>query len=531
MSVFPSLTVKPPKQSNHDLSRKVRTTMAPGVLYPMLVMPVISGDKVKISMESLIKTYPALSPIMGSFKLQADFYFSPLSLYNQRLHHNSDLSIVAPSGTRQLPDEPFPVIYLPNVLNSTYENWSVSPDSLLAYLGFPSGYRDCSANLATQTEASRPYNAIPLLMYYDIVRNYYANRQELNVPVINQLPWSGAKPYSEVALSYLDRLYTSGLTGNIGSSVIASGGGTIKSLLVNTANSRLGGLALRSYLPDFKNVILSNSLASAVGNAASISTTGNSFTVDQFNLASKLYKVYTLSQLAGNRFSEWLRAQYAVKPDIRVDMPTFIGSTSTDVVFEDVVATADTGVSGGVGGVLGSLAGRGRGYADGKSHYFVADQPGYIMCMVSLIPRVDYFQSIERYLLDVQLSDLFVNNLNGLGLQDVLMADINAVSSVTSTWSSSTNPFTVSYGKQPAWIHLMTAVNRLFGDFTESSLRGWTLSRVFDANGATPSSYIQPDLYNYAFADTSILAENFLAQFAFTIFKRSNVSKRMQPTI
>lgn len=536
MAIFPSLKVKAPKQSNFDQTRKVRTTMAPGVLTPLLCEPLVAGDQVKISIESLIKTYAALVPIMGTFKLETTVWFAPLSLYIPRLKSNSALT---PTTSSSLPDVLFPYFRLPSsaaTSNVDYSSNYVSPDSLLRYLGLPYRFTDKTApveELPGLKMYGRKFNGVPLLMYLDIFRNYYANRQEANYPVITDGLNSTWNVLNDLDGEFerIQNGQSLQLLPSIGTHITAY-------------NRRMGGLLTRCYLPDMKNVILSSAMANAVANATSVSTSGGSFTIDQFNLAQKLYKVYTLSQLAGNRFSEWVRAQYAVQPKTLSDRPTFIGSTSTEIAFEDVVQTSsgDPNNSESSTGDLGDLAGRGRAYMDGKYHRFTADQPGYVMVMASIVPRVDYYQFVHRFLLDTQLSDLFVNKLNGLGLQDVLVSDLFAsnmlvLNEPSSAWNSGTDPFKVSLGKQPAWLHLMSAVNEVFGDFCTDELRGWTLSRPMvsgDPSGepvrdVNPSAYVDPGLWNYAFTDTNPLAQNFMAQYAIQMYKRSNLSKRLMP--
>ena len=72
-------------------------------------------------------------------------------------------------------------------LNSQYdtvtteeEQWNqVSPSCLLAYLGIR-GY----ANIIKTEVKAIQKNALPILAYYDIFKNYYANTQEENFYVI-----------------------------------------------------------------------------------------------------------------------------------------------------------------------------------------------------------------------------------------------------------------------------------------------------------------------------------------------------------
>ena len=72
-------------------------------------------------------------------------------------------------------------------LNSQYdtitteeEQWNqVNPSCLLAYLGIR-GF----ANISTTGTKNISKNALPILAYYDIFKNYYANTQEENFYII-----------------------------------------------------------------------------------------------------------------------------------------------------------------------------------------------------------------------------------------------------------------------------------------------------------------------------------------------------------
>ena len=55
-----------------------------------------------------------------------------------------------------------------------YNNTQVNPSCLLSYLGI----RGIGVNMTQPEGAVRYLNAIPLLSYWDIYKNYYANKQE-----------------------------------------------------------------------------------------------------------------------------------------------------------------------------------------------------------------------------------------------------------------------------------------------------------------------------------------------------------------
>ena len=76
------------ERSTHDLSRPVRTTMAPGTLVPICVEPTLNGDTFDIDIDSNVLTHPTTGPLFGSFKLEHHIYTGPVRLYNSWLHNN-----------------------------------------------------------------------------------------------------------------------------------------------------------------------------------------------------------------------------------------------------------------------------------------------------------------------------------------------------------------------------------------------------------------------------------------------------------
>ena len=105
------------------------------------------------------------------------------------------------------------------------------------------------------------------------------------------------------------------------------------------------------------------------------------------------------------------------------------------------------------------LAFAGRGIASnhkGGNVIFKADEPGYIFCITSLTPRVDYFQGNDWDLYLNTMDDLHKPQLDGIGFQDRLYQNINASAEITNLKNS--------IGKQPAWIEYMTNVNKTYGN-------------------------------------------------------------------
>lgn len=165
--------------STHDLSTIVRNTQSPGTLVPNLCIVGQKGDTFDIDVDANVLTHPTTGPLFGSFKLEHHIYAAPVRLYNSWLHNNRT-KIGLNMAKVKLPQ-------IKATLNSQYDlvtteedQWNqVNPSCLLAYLGIR-GF----TNMVGTSSKIVSKNALPILAYYDIFKNYYANTQEENFYII-----------------------------------------------------------------------------------------------------------------------------------------------------------------------------------------------------------------------------------------------------------------------------------------------------------------------------------------------------------
>lgn len=154
-------------RSTHDLSYLWRSTMASGTLVPFMSEVGLPGDSFEIDLEADIKTTPTVGPLFGSYKVQLDVFSCPIRLYNGKLHMNL-LNIGLNMSEIKLPQI---IIEADGAL--TGDNDQINPSSLLSYLNI----RGLGKGTENQV-VERSFNAIPYLAYWDIYKNYYANKQE-----------------------------------------------------------------------------------------------------------------------------------------------------------------------------------------------------------------------------------------------------------------------------------------------------------------------------------------------------------------
>lgn len=163
-------------RSSHNVGKIIRTSQACGTIVPYWCQIGLDGTTFYIDITTKVKTLPTTGPVFGSFKHQIDVFVIPIRLYIAALHNNA-LGVGLNMSKVLLPQ--FQVY---SATDSIYENdtnrGQVNPSSLLSYLGIKGfGYSGTNRYL-------RRFPAIFNLAYWDIFKNYYANKQEENAYVI-----------------------------------------------------------------------------------------------------------------------------------------------------------------------------------------------------------------------------------------------------------------------------------------------------------------------------------------------------------
>lgn len=163
-------------RSSHNVGKIIRTSQACGTIVPYWCQIGLDGTTFYIDITTKVKTLPTTGPVFGSFKHQIDVFVIPIRLYIAALHNNA-LGVGLNMSKVLLP-----YFHAKTANTSIYENdtnrGQVNPSSLLSYLGIK-GFGHSKVN-----QYYRRFPAIFNLAYWDIFKNYYANKQEENAYVI-----------------------------------------------------------------------------------------------------------------------------------------------------------------------------------------------------------------------------------------------------------------------------------------------------------------------------------------------------------
>lgn len=308
------------------------------------------------------------------------------------------------------------------------------------------------------------------------------------------------------------------------------------------------GLGVKTYQSDLFNNWMSTEWIDGPGGineVTAVSTAGNEFTIDALNLANKVYNMLNRIAISGGSYDDWLNATYTHERTKGTESPVYHGSLIKELAFEEVISNSDTLIeepAGSVNAPLGTLGGRGKltrkhkgGKIDVKIH-----EPGYLIGIVSITPRIDYSQGNKWDVNLKTMDDLHKPELDAIGFQALISDQL--------AWFDTKCNFQgdVEYnevGKQPAWINYMTNVNQCRGAFAEKTGEEneagqmfMTLNRRYERSqtGITDlTTYIDPSKYNQIFAyGTGVLdSQNFWVQIRNEITARRKMSAKVMPNL
>lgn len=310
-------------------------------------------------------------------------------------------------------------------------------------------------------------------------------------------------------------------------------GGKQAAAALNSASVQ-AGLCVKTYQSDiFNNWVNTDWIEGPNGinavTAVKIDPESQSFQLDTLNLAKKVYDMLNRIAVSGGTYQDWIETVYTNDYIERSETPIYEGGMSAELEFQEVISQSATQDE-----PLGSLAGRGRTTGQKGGHIVVkASEPSYLIGIVSLTPRVDYCQGNDFDTTLETLDDIHKPALDAIGFQDRMCETLDYASVYINSNGEKVNG---SIGKQPAWIDYMTNFNKTYGNFAIKDNEAFmVLNRWYESDSEKQTgdytSYIDPQKYNYIFADTDLNAMNFWVQLGVNIKSRRMISAKVIPNL
>lgn len=172
----------------------------------------------------------------------------------------------------------------------------------------------------------------------------------------------------------------------------------------------------------------------------------------------------------GTRYTELLRAHHKISPrDERLDRPEYIGGSKQPIIISEVLQTSETGsVS-----AQGNLAGHGISADVTRIGRYRAEEYGYIIGLMSIMPRPAYQNGINRIHLRRSPYDFYWQEFANLSEREILSAEI--------AYSGDDNKDAEVFGFQGQYDELRIMPDMVCSDMRDD-FKEWHIGRIFDQN-------------------------------------------------
>lgn len=401
-----------PKRSGFNKSFQNLLTLPVGKLVPLLCDEVIPNTRISLKTLLSVSLPPLASSTFMRVKCKVSSFFVPLRLLyggfeswycQEEVYDTVTTSYKVPALPYATVNSSASVSNLENILG---------PGSLADYLGYKFERSQLTTFHNASPAVSYRMNIFPFLAYHRVWDSYYRNTQ-ITKPIF-QRPFST----STVSLGTLPFTSVSSDTAFSTSSPFPDA-------------SRWYQLRPVNFDVDYFTSALPSPQQ---GNAQKVTVVSNEFTISSLRAANSLQQCLERSSAAGFKLVDNVRAHFgAYLSEGQAQMPIYLGSGSFDVYSKGIYQNSENTTA--TNNPFNSVAAEyGSAFAGGKLDLiddFTAAEPGYIMVMVSIVPRATYSTGVLRQNYKLRPGatpvELGFPALQNVGNQPIFSGELNAL--------------------------------------------------------------------------------------------------------
>jgi hypothetical protein len=463
-NIFNSVQVQKPKKNVFDLTHDVKLSGKMGNLIPVLVNECIPGDTFQLGCDSLIRFAPLTAPVMHRMDVSVHYFFVP----NRLVWDNWEKFITDANSPYVLP-------YLP------LSNGQVDPagpeSKFMDYMGIPPNATANTTNI----------NMLPFAAYQAIYNEYYRDQNlipevDYKMPDGNQIANNPSNWYKLIKMrnrAWEHDYFTASLPfAQKGTAVDIPIGQIEDNVPVNVYRANdvtLTGAPINITV-DGVNVNQPNIPPDTLW-AETEGLDVGATTINDLRRAFRLQEWLEKNARGGTRYIENILMHFGVRSsDKRLQRPEYITGVKTPVVISEVLNT--TGENAGL--PQGNMAGHGVAVTTGKYGTYFCEEHGYIIGIMSVMPKTAYQQGIPKTYLKNDPLDFFWPSFAHIGEQPVTNNEIYAY---TATGNE-------TFGYVPRYAEYKFSPSRVAGDF-RTTLDYWHLGRIFANQPALNQTFIE----------------------------------------
>lgn len=426
-NIYDKVPIKVQKKSGFDKSFQNLFTSKIGTITPILTDELIPNTTVSLRMALTTQMPPLASDTFMRVKQKYAAFFVPtrilMASYEDWLvgkTNNTDASLKI-----RVP------VY-------TIQKKNCAPGTLADYLGVK------LTKSSTTGTGSLNVCALPFLAYHKIYNDWFRNSL-IQKPIFTDSPLISNSTYS-AARSNVVVPYSNASTADNYTIIDAD------SQTQDEAHSqsfydgvKLFQLRQANFGAD---VYTSCTTSPQNGTAQSVSfqviNDGGKFTISALRAANSMQQFLERNNLAGNRLVDYVKAQYGANlGDSVAQRPVLLGSGSFDVYSKGIYQTADVVGADTENNPMKSVATKyGNAFVEGNDLVikgFTAMEPGYLMVVTWLSPKVTYSTGLDpmlsRYTRVNSQSDMANPILQNVGNEPIYTKQLNSNAAVSNSTS------------------------------------------------------------------------------------------------
>ena len=440
--LFERVAVRKPKMSAFDLSHEVKLSGTIGNLIPVMCKEILPSDHFKIKSEAMVRFAPMIAPVMHRMNVFLHYFFVPNRIiWNQW----EDFITGGVDGT----SAPAPPVVS---MSASLFGEGKLPD----YLGFPS---------VTSGPAYAPaVSALPFRAYQQIYNDYY--RDETLSPEID-ITAGGSVICVIRERSYEKDYFTSALNDTQRGPQVTMDGNIVYK---DPSEVRAGA----NPAPTNENLgtngssdleVTTSNIGVYIDNIDSLG-----ITIEELRQSSALQRFLERNMRGGYRYNEQILSHFGIRTsDSRLQRAEYLGGERIPVVLSEVLNSSATATE-----PQGTMAGHGIGVgaAGGINKRF--EEHGWLMCIMSCIPRTAYQQGIPKQYLRTDRLDYYFPDFAHLGEQAIERRELYYDQTTTA------DDNTQEFGYTARWNEYRFAQSTVHGDF-RTTLNYWHNGRIFSA--------------------------------------------------
>lgn len=478
--LFSDVKLNKPKRNVFDLSHDRKFSMNMGKLIPFFCEEVIPGDSFNVSSEIFLRMAPMVAPIMHRVNVYTHFFFVP----NRLVWDNWQKFITG--GETYDPNNPVVPPVFPTLDFTSANQEKLNVGTLADYMGVQMA-EDAPGIWTGETIK---VNALPFRAYQLIFNEFYRD-QNLQTPLtiyksdgytaaemavsteIRYRNWE--KDYFTSALPWTQKggEVSLPLTGQIPVQLTDDFDGK-EQMIVNSSGSGLTGSLSAS-----SGALMENSNHAWLDPNESLQVdledANASITVNELRRSIRLQQWLERNARAGSRYIEQILSHFGVvSSDARLQRPEYLGGGKSPVVISEVLQNSQSDDT-----PQGNMAGHGISVGNTNSFKKFFEEHGYIIGIMSVMPRTGYQQGFRRHFLKDDKFDYFWPEFANLGEQEVYASELFCRS------GQENDPYTGKnsvFGYQSRYSEYKFIPSTTHGDFRKllSGYDKWHMQRIFD---------------------------------------------------